>query len=346
MYKLNVQKRITKELLLSKNSQETYFEHYLGIPVKNGLFTSPSVIRKDRTPTCAFYKNKQGALMYKDFAGPSFDFLGAVMYIFNCSYYKALRIVANDFGFIELPKMEKNLRKIDYSGFVLKQTEKAKIQVEIQDFSEKELKWWGSFGISIAILTKYKVFSIKSVFLNGNYYSSSSETSPIYGYYGGTNSDGNELWRLYMPTKRKFRFLSNWASSKLQGSHQLPKSGSHCILIKSMKDLMLLYEFGFISCATTSENILISEAQHRKVSEKFSNNVLVFFDNDLAGVKGAKKYKKAYGSRCIFIKRKYCKDLSDLYKKVSSTVFWSIVDELNSIVEDSTVKKTKHFYVF
>jgi len=344
MFKLTVTKKITKELLLSKNSQETYFEHYLGVPVKNGLFCSPSIIRKDNTPTCAFYKNKRGMLIYKDFAGPSFDFAGAVMYLFNCSYYKALRIIANDFNFIEL-KLQKNLRKIDYSGFVLKQTEKAKIQVEIQDFSERELKWWSSFGISIGTLNKFKIFSIKSVFLNGNYYSSSSTTSPIYGYYGGTNSEGNELWRLYMPTKRKYRFLSNWSSTTLQGSRQLPKEGSHCILIKSMKDLMLLYEFGFISSATTSENVLISELQYKKISTKFKNNIMVFFDNDLAGVRGAKKYKKEYNIRCIFIKRKYAKDISDLYKKVSNTVFWRIVDELTEIIENNKVKKTKHFYI-
>jgi hypothetical protein len=235
---------------------------------------------------------------------------------------------------------------MDYTGYILKETEKSKIQVELQAFSDKEVKWWSSFGILIHTLHKFKVFSIKSIFLNGNYFNSSSETSPIYGYFGGKNSEGNELWRLYMPTKKKYRFLSNWSSSILQGSKQLPKSGSHCILSKSMKDLMLLYEYGFISCATTSENVLISEAQHRRINTRFNNNILVFFDNDLAGVRGAKKYKKAYNTRCIFIKRKHKKDISDLYKKVSATVFWGIVDELNSIINDDTIRKTKHFYIF
>ena len=32
---------------------------------------------------------------------------------------------------------------------------------------------------------------------------SSSEQCPIYGYYGGEDSENNELWRLYMPTKKK-----------------------------------------------------------------------------------------------------------------------------------------------
>lgn len=344
MYKLPP--RITQELLLSRNSQETYFEHYLGVPVKKGLFTSPPIIRKDRTPTCAFYKNSSGNLIYKDFAGPTFNFVGAVMYIFDCSYYKALQIIANDFDFIDTSKLEKNVAKIKYSGQILKETEKAKIQVELQEFTQKELDWWNSFGISKMVLNKYKVYSIKSVFLNGNYFNSSTETSPIYGYYGGTNSDGDELWRLYMPTKRKYRFLSNWPSSKIQGVSQLPKMGDHCILIKSKKDAMLLYEFGLIGCATVSENILISEAQVKKIMDRFNNNLIVFFDNDLAGVKGANKYKKKYGTRCIFIKRKYSKDLSDLYKKVSSTVFWKIIDELENIIKDVSIRSTEHFYVF
>jgi 5S rRNA maturation endonuclease (ribonuclease M5) len=182
--------------------------------------------------------------------------------------------------------------------------------------------------------------------LNGNYFLSSSETSPIFGYYGGTNSDGNELWRIYMPTKKKYRFLSNWSASRIQGSTQLPKSGDHCILIKSMKDLMLLDEFGITALSTISENVLISQSQFNKIETRFTKNILVFFDNDLAGVKGAKKYKKEYGIRCIFIKRKYAKDLSDLYKKVSSNVFWGIVEELYNILADTSVKKTKHFYVF
>lgn len=346
MYELSIAPRITKELLLSKNSQETYFEHYLGISVKNGLFCSPAVVRPDKLPTCAFYKNKSGILKYKDFAGPTFDFVGAVMYIFNCTYYTALRIIANDFGIIDIPKFEKHPKKIDYSGFVLKETEKARIQVEIREFTKKELLWWQAFGILRATLDKFKVFAIKSVFLNGNYFDSSTESSPIYGYYGGTDTFGNELWRLYMPTKRKYRFLSNWSSNRLQGARQLPKQGTHCILIKSMKDAMLLYEFGIISCATTSENVLVTEIQYSKISSKFENNILVFFDNDLAGVRGAKKYKKKYHTRCIFIKRKYAKDISDLYKKVSSNVFWGIIDELNTIIADSSIRKTKHFYIF
>lgn len=346
MFDLQVSHRLTKEFIFSKISQESIFEHYLGVHVKKGLFCSPSIIRIDNTPTCSFYKSANGILTYKDFAGPSFDCISCVMYLFNCNFYNALKIIANDFGLKKSEKLDINLPKIEYSNKELKETDKAKIQVEIKDYSKKELEWWNNFGISLNTLNKYKVFCIKSVFLNGNYFTSSSESSPIFGYYGGKNSDGDELWRIYIPNKKKYRFISNWSSSSYQGSPQLPKSGNHFIIIKSLKDVMLLREFGFISCAPTSENILMTKLQMDKVKSRFSDNIFCFFDNDLPGVKGAHKYKKEYGMKCIFIKRKYSKDISDLYKKVSISVFWEIIEELNQIINNKQLTKTKHFYIF
>ena len=337
--------KITKKFLLDKNTAEAYFEFYLGVPVKKGLFCSPSVIRVDHKPTCSFYKNSKGDLIYKDFAGISGDFVTIVMEIFKVSYYKALNIIANDFGYVKLENYVTNIPKLVYTGSVLTETNKAKIQVEIKDFSEKELAWWGSFGISLNTLKKFKVFSIKHIFLNNNYFDSSKESSPVYGYYGGLDSIKDELWRLYMPTKKAYRFMSNWSGRHWHGSKQLPSSGTHCVLIKSMKDLMLLYEHGITSIAPTSENILMTETQLNKVSERY-NNIIVFFDNDLPGVRGAHKYKKTYGLRCIFLKRKYSKDISDFYKKVSSNVFWGVIDELNAIILDKSIRITKHFYVF
>ncbi len=338
------EQKITKELLLSKNSEETYMEHYLGIPVKKGLFKSP--LRKDSKPTASFFRNKKGDLIFHDFRGDFYgNFISVVMELFQCSYYKALKIIANDFGINNYKNYEKHESKIEYSGIIFKETQSTSIiQVEKKEFSQKELDWWDSFGISKTTLSKYKVVSCSSIFLNGQYFTSSSDKSPIFGYYGG-KKDGIELWRIYMPTKKTFRFLSNWSSSIIQGSKQLIESGDYCILSKSLKDVMLLHEFNFISCAPNAESITISKSQFDKLNQKF-NNIIIFFDNDLAGVQGAHRYKKQFNCKCIFIKRKYAKDISDLYKKLSSTQFWIAIDELNKILSDSTIRSTKHFYIF
>jgi hypothetical protein len=344
-FKLEVTPRITKEYLFNTIGQEKLMEHYLGVPVKKGLFVCPSFLRKDIKPTCAFYKNKKGNLIFKDFAGISGDAVTVVMNIFHCSYYQALRIIANDFGLIPYTKMEINPPKIEYSGNILEETKSANIQVEIKEFSKKELEWWYDFGINLDILKKFRVYSIKNVFLNGYHFMECSDKSPIYGYYGGKDTSGNELWRIYMPTKTKYRFISNWNSSMLQGVKQLPTSGKHLIVTKSLKDVMTLYNIGINSIAPVSETIVISNNRFDKLQKSF-NEIVCLYDNDLAGVKGAQKYKKNYNIRCIFIKRKYAKDISDLWKKSTYIQRLEIIKDLELILQDKTISNTKYFYIF
>lgn len=339
------EQKITKDLLLSRISEETYMEHYLGLPVKKGLFINP--MRDDKKPTASFFRNKKGDLIFHDFRGDFHgNFISVVMKLFSCSYFKALKIIANDFNFAEFKGYNKNEAKIEYSGVEYNEVQSTSIiQIEEKEFSQKELDWWNSFGISKTTLKKYKVVSCSSVFLNGQYFTSSTDKSPIFGYYGG-KKDGIELWRIYMPAKKTFRFLSNWSSLIIQGSKQLPNEGNHCILVKSLKDTMTLSENNFIACSPNAESVTITKSQFDRLSQRYNNNVIVFFDNDLAGVQGAHRYKKEFNCRCIFIKRKYAKDLSDLYKKLGSMLFWTVVDELNQIVDDCKIKSTKHFYVF
>ena len=132
---------ITKELILKKVPEENIMEFYLGVPVKKGLFKSP--LRNDRKPTCAFYRsNRSGRLLFKDFGSEmNGDFVSVVMYKFNCSYYQALQIIANDFGIISKPHLTKNKQLIEFTNKRFEESGDAIIQVEVKDFTDKELKW-------------------------------------------------------------------------------------------------------------------------------------------------------------------------------------------------------------
>ena len=132
---------LTKELIFSRVSEETIMEHYLGTPVRKGLLKSP--LRLDNRPTCAFYRSKQsGRLVFKDFSGAFLgDCVSVVMFKFNCSYSKALQIIANDFGIIHNKNLTVNKPLIQYSNTKFEDTTNAIIQVEIKDFEQYELDW-------------------------------------------------------------------------------------------------------------------------------------------------------------------------------------------------------------
>lgn len=304
--------KITKELIESKITQETLMETYYGVSIRKGLFKS--TMRYDKNPTVSYYKNKNGRLIVKDFGS---DFCGDWIYVvrnkFNCSYQKALQIVANDFNIIHIPNLEKN--QVKYSNKIIENKEESLIQVEIKEFNDYELNWWKSYGISKDTLKKFKVFSCKNVFLNNNLFHLYKNKQLIFGYYGGSYSN-IEYWRIYMPNKTP-KFISNWKSTKIQGASQLSKNGGEYLIIqKSLKDVMCLYEFGIQSIAPCSENLFINKSILEKLKLKYKN-IIVWYDTDIAGISNLQKIRKQYPElKYFFIPRHYnVKDFSDFYKK-------------------------------
>lgn len=316
--KLNfeIEPEITKEFLLSKFNEETFMTYYLGIPVKKGLFKSP--LRGDHVPTCSFFRNKAGELIFKDFSGAFYgNFINVVMYKYQCNYYKALKIIASDFGLIGT-SIKKTPIKVQET---FKDSGQSVINVEIQDFTEQELKWWNKYGITEKILKKFKVYSCKNVWLNGNYFAKSAQNNMMFGYYGGIK-DKVELWRIYFPQRKEYRFLSNWNSNKIQGFNQLPKTGNVLVITKSMKDVMTLYSVGIPAIAPNSETLFISDNVLSNLKERF-NRIFVLYDNDLPGISNMNKIKKLHPElNYLWIPRETgAKDISDLYKLLGKKNF-------------------------
>lgn len=304
------QPTITKELILSKFSEEQIMEFYLHVPVKNKLFCSP--LRDDKHPTCNFYRNKSGTLLFKDFAtGQNFNVFSLVQYLYSCGFKEALKIIANDLGIIQSENHQKHLGKINYSPTKITEKDTAKIQVEIQDFTEQDLKWWKKFGITLDILNKFEVYSCKHVFLNNTLFAKYQPQCPIYGYYGGIK--GKELWKCYFPKRKEYRFIGNYPSKVLQGYNKLPEKGKLCVITKSLKDVMALYAYSIPACAPNSETVIPSIDIINNLTNRFEY-VFALWDNDLTGITFLNKLKRKYPQlHCLIIpKNLKAKDFSDL----------------------------------
>lgn len=305
---------LNKDLILSRFTEEQIFSFYIGSEVKNKkLFRSK--LRNDKNPTCSFYRNKSGTLIYKDFAtGQSLNCFGYVMELFKCNYHTAVYIIANDFGLIRDNTLVKNRGKIISKDFKIDEKEFSKIQVEIQDFTNLELKWWAKYGITKDILDKFNVYSCKHVFLNGQLIAKSQQHCPIFGYYG-KKYQGLELWRCYFPKRREGRFIGNWPTKKIQGLEYLPKSGNLLVITKSMKDVMCLYSLGISAVAPNSETQFISDTILSDLKKRFKH-IIVLFDNDLTGISFMNKQKRLHPELIYtWIPRESgAKDISDFYK--------------------------------
>ena len=321
-------RKLTRELLLEKYPEETYLEHYLGIPVKKGLFKSP--LRKDNNPTCSFYKDKAGRICFKDFRGDFYgDFTEVVKRKYNVSYKDALRIIANDFGIISTPDFPKHKSSIkSYTNKTFNYEGGAEIAVKVRDYTEEELDYWKSYGIGLPTLKKYFVFPCEIVILNGEIYAHSNSNEFIFGYFYPSTSE-KQYWRIYFPKRRHInRFISNWNKNMIQGMHMIPKSGEFLVITKSMKDVMLCYELGIPAIAPNSENLFITDSQWDDLIIRFKH-IFLLYDTDLAGVQNSIKIKKAHPRiEVLMIPKKYkAKDLTDLYKKIGTERMFNLIDE-------------------
>ena len=304
--------KLTKDLILSRFSEEQIMEFYLHIPIKRGLFRSP--LRRDKEPTCSFYRNSSGTLIFKDFAtGQHLNVFGVVQEIFRCDYFESLRIIANDFGIVKNKDIKRNPGKINENPIKIEDKETSKIQVEIQDFTDLELKWWEKFGITKSILAKFNVYSCKHVFLNNQLFAKSQQHCPIFGYYGN-KYQGLELWRCYFPKRKSFRFITNWPSKKIQGFDQLPRSGKLLVITKSMKDVMCLHSCGITACAPNSENLFVSDSVLEDLKSRFKY-IVVFYDSDRPGMHNMAKIRREHPELIYtYIPKHYgSKDISDFY---------------------------------
>lgn len=322
--------KLTKELILSKFSEEQLMEFYLNIPIKKGLFCSP--LRDDKNPTCSVYRGKCNELFFKDFAtGQCLNVFGVVQELFRCSYYEALKIIANDFGIIKSNNLNKNKGRINLNPIRVEDKEISRIQVEIQDFSELELKWWNRYGVTPEILKKFNVFSCKHVFLNGQLAATSQQHCPIFGYYGGKikkDKEKIELWRCYFPKRKSYRFITNWPSKKIQGYEQLPNKGKLLVITKSMKDCLCLYSMGIPACAPNSENLFISDTVLKDLKTRFKY-IVVLYDNDRPGLYNMNKIRKNHPELIYtYIPKEYnSKDISDFYKDHSKEETFNLIKQ-------------------
>lgn len=96
----------------------------------------------------------------------------------------------------------------------------------------------------------------------------------------------------------------------------LPKNGGDDLVItKSLKDVMVLYEYGITAIAPCSENVFVTENQYQKLKGKFKN-IYLNYDNDEPGIKAMCKIKKQFRDlKVLFLPRHGGdKDISDFRK--------------------------------
>ena len=184
------------------------------------------------------------------------------------------------------------------------------IGVVRQKMTEIDINYWSQFHISTKTLKKYNVDSIKYYLCNGVVKGIYKPENPMFAYKVYNN------FKIYRPLGDKYtKWRNNLTEYDVQGYEQLPKKGDMCIITKSLKDVMCLYEMGIPAISPSSESTWIPQTVLDDILKRFKQ-VLICFDRDVAGIKNLRKISLKTGLNGLIMPKKYkAKDISDAIKQ-------------------------------
>lgn len=297
---------ITLDYILSKVTEYDIYAHYLGQFKVGMIYQSP--FRKDKNPSFGiFYSKRTKQLLFKDHGtGECGNVIKFVqLYTGKTNYNDILQDIVAKLNITPDTKLDSSKQYIPSQETV--------IGVVRQPFTDVDTNYWSQFHISTKTLNKFNVDSIKYYLCNGIVKGIYKPENPMYAYKVYNN------FKVYRPLGDKYtKWRNNLTEYDVQGYEQLPKKGDICIITKSLKDVMCLYEMGIPAISPSSESTFIPESVLVDLKKRFKK-IIIIFDRDQAGFKNVRKIIKKYKDLdFLFINKKFkSKDISDAIKNNS-----------------------------
>lgn len=294
---------ITLDHILSKVTEYDIYAHYLGQFKVGMIYNSP--FRKDKNPSFGlFYSKRTKQLLFKDHGtGECGNVIKFVqLYTGKTNYNDILQDIVARLNITTNTKLDSSKQYIPSQETV--------IGVVRQEFTDVDTNYWSQFHISIKTLKKFNVSSIKYYLCNGIVKGIYKPENPMYAYKVYNN------FKVYRPLGDKYtKWRNNLTEYDVQGYEQLPKKGDICIITKSLKDVMCLYEMGIPAVSPSSESTWLPDTVLKDILKRFKR-VLICFDRDGPGVRNLRKISLKTGLEPILVHKKWkAKDISDAIAK-------------------------------
>lgn len=263
-------------------NDEVYINQVILSPLRD-----PDKDQPDSLPSFVIYESRYNKLKFYDHGkgGKGGDIFDFVQELYGLSSFKEACVkVCQDFG-IGAYTSESGIARRAFlpAGMKIKQKIEIKDVITFPEFTAEGLAYWQQYYITPAILKEYNVKQVRSLISSRTI---STIPNLAFSYRIGTH------FKIYQPYEPEYKFLNNYPSNYVEGLYQLSQRTSDnelLIITKSTKDVMVLRLLGFDAISPKGENILISAEILERLTAQFKK-VIIFFDNDAAGMKGAAKY--------------------------------------------------------
>ena len=325
---------LSTETILSRVQPYDIFNHYHG-PFKIGELTH-SPFRIDKKPSFGIYVSKEnGELLYNDYLLGGGSCIAYVKYKYQCSYAQALQMINRDFNLnLTFYNSSTNSNDIDHivskpiiTGYKPKPKSIIKIYITVRKWLQRDKEYWyDRYKITSKTLSYFNVYPITRFYFDKQEMYSNKLS---YAYYFKPG-----IFKIYQPLNQMGR--GKWYSNidtdlSWQGYDQLPNKDDILFITSSMKDVMVLYELGYSAIAPHTEKQRLDIELYKELKERFTN-IIIYYDNDEAGVKHSIKLTTKFKVTYINNPKNEPKDPSDYIEKYN-------MDKLKELIKKELKKK-------
>ena len=283
---------LSEQAILERVDEYSLYCHYLGFAPQFGVkFRSPIRRGRDIDSNSSFsvfpvtVKMAKNQYLWKDAGiGMTGNVFRLVGLLHDCNRVDDVyRIIDRDFnlGFSNGSPIDYKLKPVHIPEPYVK----SDIRVKSKTFTKRELAYWGSFGITLQTLKHFNVTSVDCYWLYTDQMYPKSHRDFCFAYRIWSKY---KLYRPHAPNKDD-KFRNDFTENHIEGFCQLKYESDLVVVTKSLKDVMMLYEYGIEAVASHSESNILPQKVLDYLHSKYKH-VVIWYDND--GKTQADKYEE------------------------------------------------------
>jgi len=290
-----LERGIDKREILKYVQEEEIFELAFNYKPQPGVKVI-SPFRKDKNPGC-WFEQYRGRLRFVDFgnsqtgSGASIDCFDAVKFKFDFDNFRETLLFLysyfmadKDGSLIPLPPSS----SLSETQFAPKP--KVYIHTRTREYEARDKRYWSKYGISRKNLLDDKVFPVKEAHMIN-----AKRGTWIYKPWQICYSFSDfpeDRKKIYNPlSKGRGRFFATCKAEDVGEIKSLPSFGEQLVISKSYKDCRVLRNLGINAVWFQNEGMFPSKETLKNLCVRFEQ-IVVFFDNDDAGLFAAEKLKE------------------------------------------------------
>lgn len=350
---MGLKTRITREFLKEKVGDRNIFDFYFAHPIEIGK-SYCSVFREEVRPSTGFFISDNGSLIYGDFAtGDKYDFVAFVQKLYGLSYYKAVNMIAIDFGLIpgeRSTNREPVIKPI--TGY--KERIKKKFTINTIPFKKHHLAYWAQYGITRQELIANNIKAVGKVKIDDF----TIPEAALRFLYVFKDDKGEKYFKLYTPESLDYKWVSSVPLDIPFGIKDLTYTGDTLIITKSVKDCLVLRKFFPEVIGLQNEGKGSINKETIAALKRCYKHIYIWFDLDRTGLKASNYFMKKYGFKPIFTlanfkpnifralintKQKNVKDPADFVKRYGIATFAQYLKHINLLpINENLARQTHH----